>query len=995
MEADGIVRFVREEALIAEIARLRQRLARAEQLGVDPAQDDPRPEDLTDARFLRSILASSADCIKVLDLDAKLTFMSEGGQRVMEVGDFNAIQGCPWPDFWQGPGNAKALAAVEAAKAGGTGSFQGVAETMGGTPRYWDVRVTPILGPDGHPEKLLSVSRDVTATRQAEEALRRAECLNTLILSSSRDCIVVLDLDGNTESVSPGGLEAMEVSDTDAVLGISWLRVWHGSDHDAARVAVEAARAGGIGRFQGFCPTHRGAARWWDVVVSPLRGMDGRPERLVAVGRDITERRRAEQLLALSEERLKLALGAAGTVGIWDWDLKSDLIRADANLARIYTIDPDRAAQGAPIGEYIRTLHPEDMAAFQAELDRVFAIAEDFTSEYRLLQPGGSVRWILARGRMVRDAEGIPVRFLGASVDITDRKQSEIRQAFLLELADRLRALTDPREIMAAAAAVLGRQLAASQVGYGMVQPDDETIRLETSYADGVQPLAGSYKLTAFGTGSVSRHRRGQTIVLDDVAGSRSREAATWDAAHARSVVSVPLIRDGRFRASLYVVHASARAWSVEEVALIEDVASRTWDAVERARAEATLRDSNEMLEQRIATALAEQEKIEETLRQAQKMEAVGQLTGGLAHDFNNLLTAITGSLEMLGARLAEGRTIDLDRYINAALRASTRAAALTHRLLAFSRRQTLDPKPTDVNCLVADMEELIRRTVGPTIEIDVVGAAGVWPALVDPNQLENALLNLCINARDAMPDGGRIAIETANRWLDELPASEQEPPPGQYLSLSVTDTGTGMTPEVIERAFDPFFTTKPLGEGTGLGLSMIYGFARQSGGKVGIASELGRGTTISLYLPHHAGAADSVEEVAEVSGKPRAGHGETVLVVDDEPIVRMLVAEVLTDLGYRTIEAANGAAGLERLRSEARIDLLITDVGLPGGMNGRQVADAGRAMRPGLKVLFITGYAENSVIGDGQLEPGMQVLTKPFAMEMLAHRIRDLLTAR
>ncbi|CAO4150797.1 hybrid sensor histidine kinase/response regulator [Methylorubrum extorquens] len=384
--------------------------------------------------------------------------------------------------------------------------------------------------------------------------------------------------------------------------------------------------------------------------------------------------------------------------------------------------------------------------------------------------------------------------------------------------------------------------------------------------------------------------------------------------------------------------------------------------------------------------------RLEEQLRQAQKMEAVGQLTGGLAHDFNNLLAGISGSLELMQTRMSQGRFTDIDRYMSAAQGAAKRAAALTHRLLAFSRRQTLDPKPTNVNALVNGMEDLIRRTVGPAIEVEVVGAAGLSPALVDPPQLENALLNLCINARDAMPDGGRITIETANKWLDRWASLKHDLPEGQYLSLCVTDTGTGMGPDVVAKAFDPFFTTKPIGQGTGLGLSMIYGFAKQSGGQVRIYSEVGEGTTVCLYLPRHQGAAEEEDPLAQLSHAPRAEQGETVLVVDDEPTVRMLVTEVLEDLGYTAIEASDGPSGLRVLQSDARVDLLITDVGLPGGMNGRQVADAARVTRPGLKVLFITGYAENAAVGNGYLDPGMQVLTKPFVMEALASRIRGMI---
>jgi PAS domain S-box-containing protein len=394
----------------------------------------------------------------------------------------------------------------------------------------------------------------------------------------------------------------------------------------------------------------------------------------------------------------------------------------------------------------------------------------------------------------------------------------------------------------------------------------------------------------------------------------------------------------------------------------------------------------------KVTRDLTEKRAVEEQLRQSQKMEAVGQLTGGIAHDFNNLLTGISGSLEMMQARMAQGRTAEFDRYFMAAQGAVRRASALTHRLLAFSRRQTLDPKPTNVNRLLAGIEELVRRTMGPGIAVEVVGASGLWSTLVDPNQLENAVLNLCINGRDAMPDGGKLTIETSNKWIDERAARKHDLPVGQYVSLCVTDTGTGMPRDVIAKAFDPFFTTKPLGEGTGLGLSMVYGFARQSNGQVRIYSEVGQGTTMCIYLPRNADDAPIEDEPFHSGGTEAAGDGEVVLVIDDEPTIRMLIAEVLAESGYAVIEAPDGPAGLKVLDSNARVDLLITDVGLPGGMNGRQVADAARVSRPNLKVLFITGYAENAVIGRGRLDNGMFVMTKPFQMGILADRIREII---
>jgi len=701
MDADGIGPAAREQALSAEIAGLRQQLAEAEQRAARPIAEKAHEADV---EFLRSVLASSGDCIKVLDLDGRLVFMTEGGQRVMEVSDFNAIRGCPWPDFWQDQGNIEARAAVEAAKAGGAGRFQGAANTMAGTPRYWDVQVTPILGADSRPERLLSVSRDITAARRAEVALR-------------------------------------ELNET--------------------------------------------------------------------LEKQVEERTRERDRMWETSPDLMLVIGFDGVFR-----------RANPAWTTLLGYAPEEIV-GHHVNKFVA---PDDHG--------------ETTDAYKLAAAGG--------------------------------------------------------------------------------QP-----RIENRY----------------------RHKDGSIRWI------------SWTAAPAGDMT-----------------YATGR-----------DITGEKQRAAELAQAQ-------------------------EALRQSQKMEAVGQLTGGIAHDFNNLLAGISGSLELLQARVAQGRIGDLERYLAAAQGAAKRAAALTHRLLAFSRRQTLDPKPINANRLVAGMEELIRRTMGPAITVEVVGTAGVWTTLVDPNQLENALLNLCINARDAMaqpspggstreasarPDGGRLTIETANRWLDARGASARDLAPGQYVSLCVSDTGSGMAPEVIARAFDPFFTTKPIGMGTGLGLSMAYGFVRQSGGQARIYSEPGQGTMVCLYLPRHHGEAQEADGPGELAEAPRAEKGETVLVVDDEPTVRMLVTEVLEDLGYTAIEAADGSVGLRVLQSDARIDLLVTDVGLPGGMNGRQLADAARERRPGLKVLFITGYAENAVIGNGQLDPGMHVLTKPFAMEALAGRIKELIAGR
>lgn len=416
-------------------------------------------------------------------------------------------------------------------------------------------------------------------------------------------------------------------------------------------------------------------------------------------------------------------------------------------------------------------------------------------------------------------------------------------------------------------------------------------------------------------------------------------------------------------------------------------------DVTDRVRAEGALQQLNETLELRVAQALEEREVAELALRQAQKMEAVGQLTGGIAHDFNNLLAGITGAFELIARRIDKGRADEVPRYVDAGLAAAQRAAALTHRLLAFSRRQTLAPKPTDMNTLVADFIDLVRRTMGPDIAVEIREEAELWPAMVDANQLENAVLNLCINARDAMPDGGRLVISTQNVSLDEDGALARGLTAGDYATISVADDGAGIADHDIERVFEPFFTTKPTGRGTGLGLSMVYGFARQSNGLVRIRSRLGEGTLVRLYLPRYQGCVEVANQTSphrQMTPLPEA----TVLVVDDEPTVRMMMVDALELVGIRCLEARDGASALAHLDRCPDVDLLVTDVGLPGGMNGRQVADEARRRRPDLAVLFVTGYADRINLLENPETANVDVLTKPFGIEDLQQRVAKLLGA-
>ncbi len=414
-------------------------------------------------------------------------------------------------------------------------------------------------------------------------------------------------------------------------------------------------------------------------------------------------------------------------------------------------------------------------------------------------------------------------------------------------------------------------------------------------------------------------------------------------------------------------------------------------EIAERTRAQEALRDLNANLEREIAARTEQLRANEEALRQAQKMEAVGQLTGGVAHDFNNILQVIVGNLELI-RRLAPPDLGRIHRSAEQALNGARQASSLTQRLLAFSRRQPLDPKPLDVNSLVNGISELLNRSLGETISVETVRGAGLWRIEADANALESAILNLAVNARDAMPEGGRLTIETMNAYVDEAYAvAHAEVVPGQYVLISVSDTGVGMDSETVRRAFEPFFTTKPVGQGTGLGLSQVYGFVKQSGGHVKIYSEVGQGTTVKIYLPRLQRSVD--EEIPHSSMPvPEGNPHETILVVEDDHNVRSYSVEALRDLGYHVIEASDGPSAIRILETKTPVDLLFTDVVLPGGMTGAQVAAQARELRPGLKILFTTGYARNAIFHHGRLDKGVQLITKPFSFTDLAGKVRDVL---
>jgi signal transduction histidine kinase len=566
----------------------------------------------------------------------------------------------------------------------------------------------------------------------------------------------------------------------------------------------------------------------------------------------------------------------------------------------------------------------------------------------------------------------------------------------------------DLEEILTEACRLAGEALGTDLAKVVELQEDGKTLMVRAGVGwkpgvIGVATIAAEHD-----TSEGHALRTGEPMISPDIATeTRFKYAQFLIDSGVRAVANV-LIIGGQGRPPFGILQIDSRVprqFTESDTLFLRSYANLLAGAVDRLRLRLALEETvaartRELTEAnaKLQAEAAERGRVEEALRQSLKMEAVGQLTGGLAHDFNNLLAGISGSLALMRMRTAQGRTAEIGRYIEIAMTSVNRAAALTHRLLAFSRRQTLDPKPTNVNRLVVGMEELFIRTVGPGIQVETKLATDLWPALCDPNQLENAMLNLVLNARDAMPEGGRLLIETRNSIFPDLRGAPKGVPPGkmpagEYMGLFINDTGTGMPPDVIAHAFDPFFTTKPTGEGTGLGLSMTYGFVQQSGGHVLLSSEEGQGTKVAIYLPRHLGTADGVGEVDGKTMPPQAEAGAVVLLVEDELAVRMVVVEVLSDLGYTVLEADNSQSGLRIVETRARIDLLLTDVGLPGGMNGRQLADAAREQRPGLKVLFLTGYAENAAVGNGRMEHGMEVMTKPFDLDKLVAKVEGMIS--
>ena len=745
-----------------------------------------------------------------------------------------------------------------------------------------------------------------------------------------------------------------------------------------------------------------------------------------------TEFPAAEDMLELAQE--------AGQVGIFEWRVPDGLVRLSPKFLSLYGL----ADFDGRFETWLECIFREDRPRVSHQFQATFSeLAREMQAEFRItFAGGGPPRWIEGRYLIFYDAAGSASRVIGVNVDITGRKQSLVQlRSFTesleaavkerLRIEEELREESSTLEILNRTGETIAAELDLERVVQTVTDAGVELTGAEFGafFYNVLDEAGGKYMLYTLSGASRSDFERfgmprataifhptfvGEgTVRSDDITSDprygKNHPHRGMPKGHlpVRSYLAVSVTsRSGEVIGGLFFGHSQSGRFTARHERVMTGIAAQAAISIdnarlyqtaqnelaERQRAEIALRHLNDTLEQRVAAEIERRAATEEALRQSQKMETVGQLTGGIAHDFNNLLQVVTGNLEIILRNLPEDSP-RLRRSADNAMTGAQRATILTQRLLAFSRRQPLQPKPIEINKLVAATHDLLHRTLGETIEVEAVLAPRLWQVEADPHQLENAILNLALNARDAMPDGGKLTIETQNTHLDQSYVAEHaEVVPGQYVAMCITDTGTGMDAETVSRAFEPFFTTKEVGKGTGLGLSMVYGFVKQTGGHLKIYSEPGEGTTVKIYLPRLVGDVSAGEE-SSASAAPEGTWGETVLVCEDDDDVRAYSAEVLRELGYRVLEAPDGPCALELLeKQDESVNLLFTDVVLPNGMTGAELAEKARLIRPDLRILFTTGYARNAIVHQGRLDAGVELITKPFSYADLAARVRDTL---
>ncbi len=917
------------------------------------------------------------------------------------------------------PDDLPTVMARRAAAWAGTGVYEFVARFRrhDGEWRWFHASLKPRIDAKGAPMGFVGMALDVTDLKQGEAELRESEARFRAMADSAPAPVWVTNENGiefvNKAFEEIAGRPAAELT------GETWIEMIH--PEDLPPVIERRARAWAEGTDYGYDARFRradGEERWLRVSCRPRFDGTGRLVGYVGLAFDFTEARLAEEALRENEERLRVAL-AAGALGDWVWDAGTDMVTFSDQAAALFGIPP------GPVMTWTRMqklIEPGDAARAAAAVEAAILAGTDYDVEYRLMRSDGRFTWVNAVGRPIYAADGSPQSMIGVVRDISARKAAEEaleEDKKSLETLNRIGAsLAGELELHKVVQMVTdaGVELSGARFGaffYNVLDAAGESYMLYT--ISGVDRSHFDKFPMPRNTAVFAPTFSGEAVVRSDDITKDARYGKS-DTHHGMpkehlpvtSYLAVPVVsRSGEVIGGLFFGHPEPGRFTARHEQLLVGIAGQAAVAIDNARlyeaaqreiadrkrAEEALRELNQSLEARVAAAIAEREQAEEALRQSQKMEAVGQLTGGIAHDFNNLLTVITGNIDAARRHVGDEGEARVVRALGNALIGAERAAVLTQRLLAFSRRQPLNPRPIDANKLVTGMSELLHRTLGETVEVETVLAAGLWRIEADPNQLENAILNLAVNARDAMPDGGKLTIETANTHFDRAYAAQNAGvSAGQYVAICVSDIGAGMDADTLARAFEPFFTTKEVGKGTGLGLSMVYGFVKQSGGHLKIYSEEGEGTTVRIYLPRLLGEEAAAEDRPELA-VPEGSREETILVCEDDDDVRAYTVEVLRELGYRVLEAHDGPSALRLLdRQESNVDLLFTDVVLPGGMTGAVLARQARARRPELRILFTTGYARNAIVHHGRLDPGVELITKPFAYADLAARVRDML---
>lgn len=898
-----------------------------------------------------------------------------------------------------------------------------------GNFRPFLTRVVPLKDQQGSIVRWLGTNVDVSAQVAAEDSLRKNQALYRSALAAGRLGTWQTDLVAKTRLWTPEGMALFGLNIPDG-------RGRVGGSHDEYTSALHPSDRHLRQKFHELVETQDSITSeyrvvWPDGTIHWLRGHghvvarlpDGKPHRMVSIVADVTERKAAEDELARaqgalkeSEERFRLVAENA-PVMIWMGDADGKCVYLNRAQREFWDVNLEDLSQF----DWSTTLVPEDTERLFGPFSQAMQTHAPFTVEARYRRHGGQIRLLRTSGRPRFGSSGDFLGMIGVNLDITDSRQAE----------EALREETTALEILnstgSAVAAELdlerlvqrvtdaGVRLTGAQFGaffYNVLDERGESLMLYTlsgasreSFAEYPMPRATKIFAPTFrGEGIV----RSADILLDGRYGHNlPHHGMPKGHLSVRSYLAVPVrSRTGEVLGGLFFGHPEPNVFSERSERLSIGLAAQAAIGIDNARlfqsaqreiqqrrgAEDALQKLNSTLEQQVVERTEQLRKQEEALRQAQKMEAVGHLTGGVAHDFNNLLQVIVGNLEILQRNLPA----DADRLRRAAenaMKGAKRAATLTGSLLAFSRRQPLNPRPLKVNDLVRGMSEIFYRSLGEPIAVETVLAAGLWQTAADPNQLETALLNLAVNARDAMPSGGKLTIETANAHIDEgYAATQAEVIPGQYVVICVSDTGVGMDKNTIAQVFEPFFTTKEPGKGTGLGLSQVYGFVKQSGGHVKLYSELEQGTTVKIYLPRLLIEDHSVENASVQAIAPEGTTEETVLVVEDDDDVRTYSVDILRELGYRVIEAHDGPSALRLLERQTRVDLLFTDVVLPSGLTGAEVAAEVRKLRPEIRVLFTTGYARNAIVHHGRLDAGVNLIPKPFTYAQLAAKVRDVL---